>query len=77
MQCKVQLTEPKRWKNFFNLIAEFAMKTIVFVVTTLIQLYIFVLLLRVWMQCVRADFYNPFSKFVVKATQPIVGRYVE
>ncbi|MBC5789537.1 YggT family protein [Providencia sp. JGM181] len=49
------------------------MQTIVFVVTTLIQLYIFVLLLRVWMQCVRADFYNPFSQFVVKATQPIVG----
>ncbi|HDN2511566.1 YggT family protein [Providencia vermicola] len=49
------------------------MQTLVFVVTTLIQLYIFVLLLRVWMQCVRADFYNPFSKFVVKATQPIVA----
>ncbi len=49
------------------------MQTLVFVVTTLIQLYIFVLLLRVWMQWVRADFYNPFSKFVVKATQPIVA----
>ena len=49
------------------------MQTIVFVVTTVIQLYIFILLLRVWMQLVRADFYNPFSQFVVKATQPIVG----
>ncbi len=49
------------------------MKTLVFVITTLVQLYIFVLLLRVWMQIVRADFYNPFSQFVVKATQPIVG----
>jgi len=49
------------------------MQTIVFITTTVIQLYIFVLLLRVWMQCVRADFYNPFSQFIVKATQPIVG----
>ncbi|HBO24392.1 MULTISPECIES: YggT family protein [unclassified Providencia] len=49
------------------------MQTLVFVTTTVIQLYIFVLLLRVWMQCVRADFYNPFSQFIVKATQPIVG----
>lgn len=43
-----------------------------FVILTLIQLYISVLLLRVWMQCVRADFYNPFSQFVVKITQPVV-----
>lgn len=48
------------------------MQTLLFVVTTVIQLYIFVLLLRVWMQWVRADFYNPFSQFVVKATKPIV-----
>tara|TARA_R110001583_G_scaffold26757_2_gene96240 strand:- start:5592 stop:6086 length:495 start_codon:yes stop_codon:yes gene_type:complete len=32
-----------------------------------------VILLRVWLQVARADFYNPFSQFVVKATQPIVG----
>ncbi|WPC99950.1 YggT family protein [Proteus terrae] len=43
-----------------------------FVVLTLLQLYTSVLLLRVWMQCVRADFYNPFSQFIVKITQPIV-----
>ncbi|EKT59383.1 YggT family protein [Providencia sneebia] len=49
------------------------MQTLLFVVTTIIQLYVFILLLRVWMQCVRADFYNPFSQFVVKITQPIVG----
>ncbi|MEI9751318.1 YggT family protein [Moellerella wisconsensis] len=48
------------------------MQTLLFVIPTIIQLYIFVLLLRVWMQCVRADFYNPFSQFVVKATQPLV-----
>lgn len=43
------------------------MQTLLFVVTTIIQLYIFILLLRVWMQWVRADYYNPFSVFVVKA----------
>ncbi len=32
-----------------------------------------VLLLRVWMQWARCDFYNPFSQFVVKITQPIIG----
>jgi YggT family protein len=32
-----------------------------------------VVLLRVWMQWARCDFYNPFSQFVVKITQPIVG----
>lgn len=47
--------------NFFN-----------FVILTLLQLYTSVLLLRVWMQCVRADFYNPFSQFIVKITQPVV-----
>jgi YggT family protein len=32
-----------------------------------------VVLLRVWMQWARCDFYNPFSQFVVKVTQPVVG----
>nr|WP_086940315.1 YggT family protein [Thaumasiovibrio occultus] len=39
----------------------------------LFNLYIMVVILRVWLQYVRADFYNPFSQFVVKATQPIVS----
>lgn len=49
------------------------MQFLTFIVPTIIQLYIIILLLRVWMQWVRADFYNPFSQFVVKKTQPIVG----
>lgn len=44
-----------------------------FIITTLISLYVMVVLLRVWLQLTRADFYNPFSQFVVKATQPIVS----
>ncbi|MFS1539727.1 MAG: YggT family protein [Candidatus Phlomobacter fragariae] len=49
------------------------MQFLTFIVPTIIQLYIIILLLRIWMQWVRADFYNPFSQFVVKTTQPIVG----
>jgi YggT family protein len=31
-----------------------------------------VLVLRVWLQLVRADFYNPISQFIVKVTNPLV-----
>ncbi|PIJ48901.1 hypothetical protein BL250_16310 [Erwinia sp. OLTSP20] len=39
---------------------------------TIIGLYVMVLLLRVWMQWARCDFYNPFSQSVVRLTQPLV-----
>ncbi|MBA6292195.1 YggT family protein [Colwellia sp. MB3u-70] len=31
-----------------------------------------ILVLRVWLQLVRADFYNPFSQFIVKVSNPLV-----
>lgn len=49
------------------------MLTLTFLVKTLIELYVMVLLLRIWMQWSRCDFYNPFAQFVVKVTQPVVG----
>ncbi|MCL1126540.1 YggT family protein [Shewanella surugensis] len=49
------------------------MNAIGFLVNTLFDLYLMVVLLRVWLQAARADFYNPFSQFIVKATQPIIG----
>lgn len=49
------------------------MQFLSFLIVTVLDLYVSVLLLRVWMQWARADFYNPFSQFVVKITQPIVG----
>jgi YggT family protein len=49
------------------------MKTLTFLLSTVIELYTMALLLRVWMQWARCDFYNPFSQFVVKITQPVVG----
>lgn len=44
-----------------------------FLISTLFDLYLMVVILRLWLQLVRADFYNPFSQFIVKATQPIVA----
>lgn len=44
-----------------------------FLISTLFNLYLMVVLLRLWLQLVRADFYNPLSQFVVKATHPLVA----
>ncbi|MGL9769660.1 MAG: YggT family protein [Sodalis sp. (in: enterobacteria)] len=49
------------------------MLTLTFLVKTLIDLYIMLLLLRISMQWTCCDFYNPFSQFIVKITQPIIG----
>ncbi|EFC53942.1 YggT family protein [Enterobacter cancerogenus] len=49
------------------------MKTLTFLLSTVLELYTMALLLRVWMQWARCDFYNSFSQFVVKVTQPVVG----
>ncbi|KAA1195411.1 YggT family protein [Photorhabdus heterorhabditis] len=48
------------------------MQFLTFILSTVLDLYIAVLLLRVWMQWARCDFYNPFAQFIVKITQPIV-----
>ena len=48
------------------------MQAVLFLVDTAFSLYLMVMILRLWLQLVRADFYNPFSQFVVKATNPLV-----
>ncbi len=48
------------------------MEAIHFLINTAFTLYLMVVLLRLWLQLVRADFYNPFSQFIVKATNPLV-----
>ncbi|MCW7549802.1 YggT family protein [Photorhabdus sp. APURE] len=48
------------------------MQFLTFILFTVLDLYIAVLLLRVWMQWARCDFYNPFAQFIVKMTQPII-----
>lgn len=42
----------------------------VFLVQTLFGLYLLVVMLRLLLQIVRADFYNPLSQFLVKVTNP-------
>lgn len=42
------------------------------VVNTFINLYLLVVILRFLLQVVRADFYNPLSQFIVKATNPLL-----
>lgn len=41
-----------------------------FLISTLFKLFLMLVILRFWLQTVRADFYNPVSQFVVKATNP-------
>ena len=42
----------------------------VFLIDTLVSLYVFALMLRFLLQWVEADFYNPISQFLVKLTHP-------
>lgn len=43
-----------------------------YLISTLFDLYAFVVMLRFLMQLTRADYYNPISQFVVKATDPLL-----
>ena len=44
----------------------------IFLIDTIFSIYIAIMLLRFILQQVGADFYNPISQFIVKATQPLV-----
>ncbi|TDV60548.1 YggT family protein [Pseudomonas sp. LP_7_YM] len=44
----------------------------IFVIQTLISLYLTIVLLRFVLQLVKANFYNPLSQFAVRATQPLL-----
>ena len=48
------------------------MSVLLFLVKTFTDLYLLVFLLRFVLQVVRADFYNPFSQFIVRVTNPLV-----
>src|SRR6266849_4302452 len=50
-----------------------ANNALLYLISTLFELYLWVLLLRIILQWVRADFYNPFSQFVWRITQPVLG----
>ena len=42
------------------------------IISSVIELYTMLVLLRLMMQLARADFYNPISQFIVKATDPLL-----
>ncbi len=44
----------------------------VYLVQTLASLYLLIVMLRFLFQVMRADFYNPISQFVAKATNPLL-----
>ncbi|WP_289076527.1 YggT family protein, partial [uncultured Pseudoalteromonas sp.] len=41
------------------------MNAMQFLISTLFDLFLMVVLLRFWLQWAKADFYNPMSQFVV------------
>lgn len=43
-----------------------------FLIETIFSMAIILVLMRFLLQCVRADFYNPLSQFIVKMTNPLV-----
>ncbi len=43
-----------------------------YLVSTLFDVYVWIILLRILLQAVRADFYNPISQLVVQVTQPVL-----
>jgi YggT family protein len=45
---------------------------VAFLIETLVQLYLVVLLLRILLEAVRADFYNPICQLLIKLTDPLV-----
>lgn len=49
------------------------MSTVYFIVSTLLTLSIYLVILRLWMQYTRVNYYNPCTQFVIKLTQPIIG----
>ena len=49
------------------------MSSVEFLISLPFKLYLMIVLLRFWLQLSRADFYNPFSQFIVKATHPLVA----
>lgn len=49
------------------------MNSIQYLINTLLGLYTMLLMLRMWLQYCRADFYHPLSQSVVKFTDPVLN----
>ncbi|NQY36806.1 MAG: YggT family protein [Alteromonadaceae bacterium] len=48
------------------------MEAIIYLLRFVFDAFLMILIMRVWLQLVRADFYNPFSQFIVKVSNPLV-----
>lgn len=45
---------------------------LIFIIQTIVELYLYVLLLRFWLPFLRADFRNPVAQGILRLTSPIV-----
>ena len=48
-------------------------QALIFIITTIAQLYLLVLLLRFWLPFVGADFRNPIAQGILRLTSPVVN----
>ena len=48
------------------------MNSITFLIDIIFNTFLMIVILRVWLQFAKADFYNPLSQFIVKATNPML-----
>eukprot|EP00487_Bulimina_marginata_P009458 TRINITY_DN3883_c0_g1_i1.p1 TRINITY_DN3883_c0_g1~~TRINITY_DN3883_c0_g1_i1.p1 ORF type:complete len:111 (-),score=12.52 TRINITY_DN3883_c0_g1_i1:332-664(-) len=48
------------------------MEAIVYLLRFAFDALLMILIIRVWLQWVKADFYNPLSQFIVKVSNPLV-----
>jgi YggT family protein len=51
---------------------EYKMDAISYLLDFAFNALLMILIMRVWLQLVKADFYNPLSQFIVKASNPLV-----
>ncbi len=45
---------------------------LIYLISTITDLYVAAILLRLLLQWVKADFYNPLSQFLIKVTNPVL-----
>jgi len=48
------------------------MNSITFLIDIIFNTFLMIVILRVWLQLAKADFYNPMSQFICKATDPLL-----
>ena len=49
------------------------MISLIFLGRAIFTISLYVLILRLWMQHARVNFHNPFTQFIIRITQPIIG----